>query len=181
MKPAAQFGVALVVAGLAIAMSEATKPSNLRDVARSDSAVGREAPSFALPRLSDGQRVALEDHRGHVVLIDFWATHCGPCRASMPHLNALERRFADDDFVIVSVNVDAPEPGQENVLRDFVERYRMEYDVLVDNGTAAMKYQARRIPLVYIVGRNGVVQAVHRGYTERSVLEASVVRALDDA
>lgn len=180
MKPAAQLGVALVVAGLVIAMAQATSKDNVRSAAEQDAAVGTIAPDFALPRLSDGERVALADHRGNVVLIDFWATHCGPCRASMPHLNALHDAYDDEGLDIVSVNVDMPEPGRDNVIRDFVARFEMEYDVLLDNGTASTKYQARRIPLVYIVGRDGAVRAVHRGYTERSVLESSIRRALRD-
>ncbi len=117
---------------------------------------GSQAPDFSLPDL-EGKSHKLSDYRGKIVLLNFWATWCPPCRAEMPSMEQLQGKLSRDDFVIVAVGTD---DGGRDTLKSFVERYRYTFQVLVDpSGLKLMrKFQLSGLPTTFILDREGVIR-----------------------
>ncbi len=123
---------------------------------------GQPAPGFTLKTL-DGAEVRLADHRGkQVVVLDFWATTCGPCRISMPLIIRAAGQFDEKDVVLYAVNLDEP-PSR---IVPFLKEANAEPTVILDRGgQVGLKYSADTgIPLVVVVGKDGVVKKARRGF-----------------
>lgn len=119
-------------------------------------AIGAPAPDFEAVTL-DGARRTLADYRGQVVLLNLWATWCGPCEWEMPSLEALHREFASRGLRIVAVAVD--DPGFEDRVRDFVVRHGLTFEVLSEgSGQIERIFQARGIPATYLIDRRGILR-----------------------
>jgi peroxiredoxin len=118
------------------------------------------APNFSLKSRS-GDTVALTDLKGDVVMINFWATWCGPCRKEMPHLEALHQRYKDLGFTLLGVNV---EDNQKGALK-YLEETPVSFEILFDpaNRVSAL-YDVVAMPTTIMVDRNGNVRYVHHGY-----------------
>ena len=128
---------------------------------------GNLARDFALETV-DGTEVSLSEYRGNVVLINFWATWCPPCRAEIPDLEAAYRTRQDDGFVVLGVNVEEP----REAVAPFVEAMGMSYPVLLDKGGQVMKmYRAPGLPISLILDRDGVIRVRHVGFLTREQLE----------
>jgi peroxiredoxin len=116
------------------------------------------APDFSLETL-DGQSVTLSDLRGQVVLVNFWATWCPPCRAEMPAFERAYQDYADQGFTIVAVNA-----TQQDSLPDitaFVDEFGLSFPIALDNdGTIYRLYQIRSLPTSFFVDRDGVISEV---------------------
>ena len=132
--------------------------------------IGKPAPPIAGTDV-DGHPVSLADLKGKVVLIDFWATWCPPCVASIPSLNALAQKYHDKGFVILGVNVDAMhEDVQEAkkvlpLVRRFLVEHRVTWTNLLSgqgNGDFAPAYRVEQIPANFLVGRDGLILAVEQ-------------------
>jgi peroxiredoxin len=129
--------------------------------------VGREAPDFSLPDL-DGNEVALSDHRGEVVLINFWATWCPPCRVEMPDMEAVYREHNEDGLEILGV--DQREPKE--LVEEFVTERGFSWIFLLDEDfDVSQEYAATSIPRSILVDRDGTVAHIWRGTLTRSQLE----------
>jgi thiol-disulfide isomerase/thioredoxin len=117
------------------------------------------APDFAL-RALDGQAHALSEKRGHYVLLDFWATWCGPCRAEMPQLERLQREYPGHELEVVGIDAgEAPDR-----VRRFVERSGYTFTILLDpQGEAAALYNAEAIPTLVVVDPSGKVRFYDSG------------------
>jgi thiol-disulfide isomerase/thioredoxin len=147
--------------------------------ATSHELVGTDAPTFSLPRVTDGQTRALADYPGEVVVIDFWATYCGPCREAMPMLERVHLAYDGQGVTMVGINLDAPDPSRMTQVEAWVDRYDVAYDVLLDPGSTGHVYGARRIPYIVVIDPTGVVRAVHRGGgTTEAGLRATIDEAL---
>jgi thiol-disulfide isomerase/thioredoxin len=117
--------------------------------------VGDVAPDFTLPKL-DGGTMSLHDTRGKVVLIDFWATWCGPCKAAIPHVQKLYEKHKSKGFVVLGVDV--WEREGKDVVKKFRDDYGLTYDILLDtDGTVPDLYQVRGIPSAWLLDRNGII------------------------
>jgi len=92
------------------------------------------APDFTLPDVMNGKSFRLADQKGKVVLIDFWATWCGPCRMAIPHLVELQRDYKSKGFEIVGVSLDQQGAA---VVKPFYQQWKMNYTVVVDRGEVA--------------------------------------------
>jgi len=115
---------------------------------------GGPTPALALKDL-DGRPHQLSDYRGSVVLVNFWATWCAPCRDEMPSIQALKEKLAGKPFVVLAVNLDEPEPR----IRKFLSQMKVDFTILRDSEKRAAKaWNARILPASYIVGRNGRVR-----------------------
>jgi peroxiredoxin len=128
---------------------------------------GNVARDFTLETV-DGSKVSLKDHQGQVVLINFWATWCPPCRAEIPDLQStyLERR--EDGFVVFGVNVEE----SRAVVQQFMDEMEMTYPVLLDEGGEVMQmYRANGLPMSVIVDAAGVIRVRHVGFVTASQLE----------
>ena len=116
---------------------------------------GDEAPNFRL-RDMKGKMVALSDLRGKVVLLNFWATWCGPCRIEMPAMEQLYRAYPRKDFEILAVSTDAQGVA---VTRPFQQENNLTFPILHDaDFRVGLAYGARSLPMTFIVDRRGVVR-----------------------
>jgi thiol-disulfide isomerase/thioredoxin len=172
---------------LCVLVCEGDAPAELKDhfedrMDRLD-LLGKTAPAIAGTDV-DGKPVSLGDLKGKVVLIDFWATWCPPCVASIPSLSALAQKHQDRGFVILGVNVDAMHEDVKetktalSVVRRFLLKHRVPWTNLL-NGQGkedfAKAYQVEQIPANFLVGRDGTIIAVEQS---GEMLERAVVNAL---
>ncbi len=119
------------------------------------------APDFTLPARAGG-KLSLGGFRGQVVLINFWATWCGPCRKEMPLLEQIYQRYKGLGFTMLAVNVEADSTGAEQWLQDTP----VTFPVLFDRENQVSKlYDVTAMPSTVIVDRLGQVRFVHYGYT----------------
>ncbi|MCL6429852.1 MAG: TlpA family protein disulfide reductase [Anaerolineae bacterium] len=131
---------------------------------------GEVAPDFSLPALEGGEK-SLRDYRGRVVLLNFWATWCGPCRAEMPDMQAVYEELSGRGFVVVAVNGGE---GRDRV-QSFVEEFGLTFPVLVDEERGVLRqYGVRGFPTTFVIDGDGVIQQVIVG----GPLPGSAVRRL---
>jgi peroxiredoxin len=124
----------------------------------------REAPDFAL-KDSDGKVVHLSDYKGKVVLLDFWATWCGPCKIEIPWFTDLQRKNKDRGFEVLGVSMD--EDGWEAV-KPFLADLEVNYRVVMGNDTTAQLYGGvDALPTTFLIDRAGKIAAVHVGLANR--------------
>ena len=118
------------------------------------------APDFRLPARS-GEQVALSDLKGQVVMLNFWATWCGPCRQEMPHLEALHQRYSDLGFTLLGVNVEEDSSGADT----FLEETPVTFPILFDpESEVSNAYEVVAMPSTVLVDRAGNVRFIHHGY-----------------
>ncbi|MGH7442760.1 MAG: TlpA family protein disulfide reductase [bacterium] len=134
-------------------------------------------PDFTMPEVADGRPFHLRAHLGQVVLIDFWATWCGPCRMAIPHLITLEKKFGGPNFTVVGVSLDQQGPA---VVRPFASAWKLNYPVVVDSdGSLARSYGGiRAIPTTLVIDRHGSVVGSLVGYYPLEAYEELVRKAL---
>ena len=118
------------------------------------------APGFDLVD-RDGNRVALADLQGEVVMVNFWATWCGPCREEMPHLEALYQRYSDLGFTLLGVNVEEDSSGAD----EFLAETPVSFPILFDPENAVSKlYNVVAMPSTVLIDRSGNMRFIHHGY-----------------
>lgn len=128
------------------------------------------APDFSLTGLN-GEKVDLNDYKGKVLMVDFWATWCGPCRVEIPGFVELQNRYRDQGFAIVGISKD---DGPE-VVRDFYKEYKMNYPVALANDDVDQLYGGIiGLPTTFLIGRDGRIYAKHTGTTDISVFEQEI-------
>lgn len=125
-------------------------------------APGALAPDFTLRTLS-GPNLRLQEQRGRVVLVNFWATWCPPCRQEMPHLSKLYDKYGSSGFVLVGVNVD--DDARKAV--DLATRLGLKFPVALDTDKKVSRgYDVSAMPSTVLIDREGRVRYVHRGYRD---------------
>lgn len=139
---------------------------------------GASAPAFEAPTPDGAARISLESLRGKVVLVDFWATWCPPCVASMPVLERLHQRLGPKGFTVIGVNAEA---GEEATVRAFLRDEGLTLPVVMDDGRIAARFGVFSYPTSFLVGRDGAVRSVHRGVAREAALEAEIEAALAEA
>jgi peroxiredoxin len=108
----------------------------------------------------EGESVSLSEYRGKVVLLEFWATWCPPCRMAVPDLNELYRKFEGEDFVLLAVSV-----GEKSArLKDFAEEQGIDYTILIDDWDVNSAFGVITIPTTFLLDREGAIVKVHKGY-----------------
>ncbi len=124
-----------------------------------DVRVGSEAPGFLAVDVSNssGESKSLSDYRGKVVLLNIWATWCGPCRAEMPSIEALHKDLESQGLAVVAVSVD--DPNAIAAIREFVDEYKLTFDILHDQ-TQLFRgvYRYFGVPETYVIDRKGVIR-----------------------
>jgi len=133
------------------------------------------APAFKLPGTNGN--VALESLRGKAVLVDFWASWCGPCRQSFPWMNDLQKRYGDKGLAIVAVNLDKDREFADNFLAEVPASFTVAFD---PSGKTAESYKVRAMPTTFLISPDGKVLVTHAGFDARhaSEFEAQIAEAL---
>jgi len=129
------------------------------------------APDFSLYDLS-GNKVSLKDYRGDVVLLDFWATWCPPCRRSIPELVDINNRYRDRGLVILGISVDDPRQANNRYLSAFKEKFGMNYMILRSDRKVTMDYFGTEnfsIPTLFVVNREGKIVNKYEGFSPGAV------------
>ncbi len=151
--------------------------SSLRGAPVDSVVVDSSAPLFSLVDLKNGQTIHLEQYRGKVVYLDFWASWCVPCRASFPALSALYQQYSDQGFEVIAVNLDE----NHSEALQFIEQYPADYRFVAgfDTGIAST-YRVDVMPTAYFIDAKGVVRLIHHGFKESHVdfLEAILEKLL---
>ncbi|MGA9584135.1 MAG: redoxin domain-containing protein [Terracidiphilus sp.] len=132
-----------------------------RYIDRVDLARARMAPPFSVTTL-DGQHVSLDSLAGKVVLIDFWATWCGPCREALPHIRDIAHRFQEEPLVVISISLDK----DEDKWREFIAKNQMTWPQYRDgsfNGAIARSFGVTAIPATFTIDADGVLEDQHVG------------------
>ena len=137
----------------------------LAGCAKKQPAVARKtAPDFAL-KDSEGKNVRLLDYRGKVVLLDFWATWCGPCRIEIPWFTEMEKQKKDQGFAVLGVSMD--DDGWK-VIKPFMSEMKINYRVLLGNDQVAKDYGGLdALPTTFVIDRQGKIAFVHQGVVSR--------------
>jgi peroxiredoxin len=142
---------------LAIAMLAAANP-----VAAAALTPSTAAPDFTLATLG-GPNLRLQEQRGQVVMINFWASWCGPCRVEMPHLTRLYEKYRSAGFTVFAINIDEDPHKAANVAKQL----GMRFPVLLDSEKKVSRlYDLSTMPSTVLVDRDGRVRYVHRGYRD---------------
>lgn len=145
LKPIATFALAASVAIAQLASAEN---------------VGTEAPDFTL-KSNSGENLRLAEQRGDVVLLNFWASWCGPCRQEMPHLNELKDRYEPLGLKVYGVNVDESSSEAQRAIKSL----KIAFPVLFDNSnTVAKLFDIDAMPTTVIIDKHGNMRYLHRGY-----------------
>jgi peroxiredoxin len=121
---------------------------------------GGPAPAFTLTSLT-GQPGALSQYKGQVVMVNFWATWCGPCQQEMPLLDQMYKKYKPAGFTLIGVNVDKEAPP----VKDLMARKPVSFPVLLDPANQVSKaYHVDEMPSTVIIDRKGEIRYIHRGY-----------------
>jgi thiol-disulfide isomerase/thioredoxin len=127
--------------------------------------VGQPAPNFKIPDLY-GHEVSLDQFKGRVVLLDFWATWCGPCRMALPVVERLQKEFPST-LVLLAINLQ----DRKEEITDFVYKLGLKSQVLLDeNGSVGQAYGAVSIPMEVLIDKQGVVRFAQMGFDPRSTI-----------
>lgn len=120
-----------------------------------------------------------EELAGKVVLLDFWASWCAPCRQSFPWMAELQRRYAEEGLIVVAVNLDQDRHLAEQFLAATPAAFRVEYDPA---GTIATQFGVSAMPMSFLIDRTGRVRARHVGFrqAQRPEREASLLKLLEE-
>lgn len=140
--------------------------------------IGAKAPEIELQDLN-GETVRLEDHKGSIVLVNFWATWCEPCKEELPKLEALYQKYKDQGVVILGVNLDIKRDQRR--ARALVERIGLSFPIVLDpKQTVPPRYQPAKMPSSYLIDAQGNIRFKHEGYQagDEAKLDAAIVRLL---
>jgi thiol-disulfide isomerase/thioredoxin len=141
------------------ATDAAKAPKQQPESAATDLA-GKPAPDFTLTGL-DGKEQTLSKMKGSVVVLDFWATWCPPCRESLPHLDALDKELGPKGLKVYAVNLQE----EKTKVEDYIKKNNLSFKVLLDTqGKVAMEYKANAIPQTVVVAKDGTVKKVFVGF-----------------
>lgn len=137
------------------------------------------AAPFACAQEPNRNEFDIADHAGKVVVLDFWASWCGPCRRSFPWLNEMHARYESEGLLIIGVNLDAYREDAAEFLEEVPADFRIYFDT---DGVLAIKYGVQAMPSSFVIGRDGELKASHRGFKvkQRAQYEAILEEALGE-
>ena len=151
-------------------------PSNGRTAG---SMTPKDAPGFTLEDLS-GNKVTLEQYRGQVVLLDFWATWCPPCLESIPKLVELQEKYGEQGLVVLGVSLDDHIQFNNGYMKKFKDVFRINYTIIKGEMKVALDYygdEKMAVPTAFVINRAGEIVDKHVGYSPGD-LEKSIKKLL---
>lgn len=163
-------GVGFVGVGILLWLGLRVTPEENEVSLNAAAAVGSLAPNFELKTLtSDG--VTLADYKGEVVVVNFWATWCPPCRAEMPGIQAVYDTYKDQGLIVLAVNAQE----DHNTIQSFVMETGFTFPILPDPyGQAIRAYGVRSFPATFVIDREGRIDTIHQGQIAPEELEAVI-------
>ena len=160
MRAAAAILLAMMIAPTAPAAEKAKKP----------------APNFTL-KDEAGNSVSLADYKGKVVLLDYWATWCVPCKAEIPWFTEFEKTYKDKGFAVLGVSLD--EEGWK-VITPYVDKVGAKYKIVLgDEPTAKLYGGVKDLPTTILIDRDGNIILTHKGYGQKKMFEKAIQQALN--
>ncbi|MDD2580419.1 MAG: TlpA disulfide reductase family protein [Desulfuromonadaceae bacterium] len=123
---------------------------------------GQSVPDFRVTSTS-GQAISQKNYRGYVLILDFFATWCPPCRQSIPHLVELKRKYGKQGLQILGMSVD--EDGKEAV-KSFADEFRINYPLALAGDSSVADFGIRSVPVMYLMDKKGKIVEVYRGFTD---------------
>ena len=138
--------------------------------------LGRPAPEFKVTSTT-GQTISQNNYRGYVLILDFFATWCQPCRQSIPHLVEMNRKYGKQGLQILGLSVD--EDG-ERAVRTFTDEFRVNYPLALAGDSTTVDFGIRSVPVMYLIDKKGKLVEVYRGYSDEMArsMEQSIKRLL---
>jgi peroxiredoxin len=140
---------------------------------------GQDAPDFKLQDLA-GNEVTLSRFRGSIVILDFWATWCPPCRQSIPELVELQNKYGKKGVVILGVSMDDPKQAPDPYMTAFKDKFKINYTILRANGQVSKDYfgtSQMAIPTMFVINRKGKIVDKFVGF-KPGAIEASIRKQL---
>jgi thiol-disulfide isomerase/thioredoxin len=126
--------------------------------------VGKIAPDFKLKELKNGKYISLQNYRGQIVILDFWATWCAPCKESLPELARLDSE--NNSLKVLAINID---DKKDNAIK-FVDKYGLKFTVPYDQEkNVVASYEIPAIPTAIIIDQEGFIRFLHIGYTKNDL------------
>jgi peroxiredoxin len=150
--------VQLLIAALAAATVIALLPARLLALPQP----GQPAPAFKVVTTS-GQAVSLDNYRGHVLVVDFFATWCQPCRRSIPHLIKMNQKYGKQGLQVLGLSADEE---SDSALKAFIEERRINYPVALAGEAVTSGFGIRSVPVMFIIDKKGKVAEVFRGFSD---------------
>jgi cytochrome c biogenesis protein CcmG/thiol:disulfide interchange protein DsbE len=131
------------------------------------------APAFSL-RDASGAPFTLSDYRGKVVLLNFWATWCGPCREEIPSLIGLEREFKDRNFAVLGISLDQ---GGWDPVKPYIARRKVNYRVAIGDESLAELYgHVEGLPTTFMIDRQGRIARIHVGFASEKTYREEILQ-----
>ena len=169
-RPLAVLAVSLCVAGCS--------SSDRVDAAVKKGQERKAAPDFAL-KDSEGKTLRLSDYKGRVVLLNFWATWCGPCRVEIPWFVQFEQAHKSEGFAVIGVSMD--EEGWD-IVKPYIERMKVNYRMAIGNDEVAEKYGGvSALPTSFLIDREGKIASVHEGLVSRKTYQDEIIELLAES
>jgi peroxiredoxin len=166
-------GIAIVAAILGLVACSPTRPS--KPVVR-DNSQRKHAPDFAL-KDANGKLVHLADYQGKVVLLDFWATWCGPCVIEIPWFTEFQRKYKDRGFEVLGVSMD--DDGWK-AINPFVAKRKINYRIVLGDDKTGDQYGGlEALPTTFVIDRNGRIASVHVGLAGKKDFEDAIEKLLE--
>lgn len=109
------------------------------------------APDFTLPGVTEIE-IKLSDYRGKIILLNFWATFCVPCRLEMPSLQALSEKYHNENVEIIAISVDE---GREKSVRKWIKKNNLDFPIALEGQSAGKVYEVSALPVTFIIGKKG--------------------------
>jgi peroxiredoxin len=139
----------------------------------------KKAPAFSLREIT-GETVSLDQYKGKIVLLDFWATWCPPCRESIPELIALQKKYREKGLVVLGISMDDPHSVSESDLASFKKHFKINYKILRASAKVVKDYFGKEnisIPTMVFIDPEGKIVGKHVGFMPGAV-EASLKKML---